>query len=276
MRVFTKSSATPLASIGVTFNTALAASSALVALAFGLSTWDRWLRRRRPHDLAWSVAMALFALGALSLWWAEARGWSSSSFRWFFLFGALTNVPWLALGTVYLLAGERIGHAVRWGVVLFTGVSAGVCWTAPMKAQVVSDEFPTAKTLFGVVPRVLAAVGSGVPALVIFAGAVWSAITLLRGNTPTLTRDARRRVVSHRKLSSGNILIAVGTVVLSASGTFAGRLGQDRAFAVTLLVGIVVLYAGFFVSSTATHVAHGERSATARLLNEVRSAAVSP
>jgi hypothetical protein len=260
---------------GVTFNTALAASSALVALAFGLSTWDRWLRRRRAHDLAWSIAMALFALGALSLWWAEARGWSANSFRFFFLFGALTNVPWLALGTVYLLAGERIGDAVRTGVVLFTGVCAGVCWTAPTKTQVVHDEFPTAKTLFGVVPRVLAAVGSGVPALVIFAGAVWSAVTLLRGHTPTLTHDARRRVVSHRKLSLGNILIAVGTLVLSASGTFAGRLGQDRAFAVTLLVGIAILYAGFFVSGMATQISQGERSATARLLNEGRSAAVS-
>jgi hypothetical protein len=34
----------------------------------------------------------------------------------------------------------------------------------------------------------------------------------------------------------------------SHSGTLAGRLGKDRAFAVTLLVGIVVLFAGFLVS----------------------------
>ena len=48
----------------------------------------------------------------------------------------------------------------------------------------------------------------------------------------------------------GNVLIAVGTLILSASGTLAGRLGKDRAFAVTLLVGIVVLFAGFLVAST--------------------------
>ena len=47
----------------------------------------------------------------------------------------------------------------------------------------------------------------------------------------------------------GNLLIAAGTLVLSASGTLAGRLGKDRAFAVTLLVGIVVLFAGFLVAS---------------------------
>lgn len=275
MRAFTKSSGRPLASQNVTLNTALAAASALVALAFGLSAWDRWLRRRRAHDLAWSIAMGLFSLGALSLWWAEARGWSDVSFRFFFLFGALTNVPWLALGTVYLLAGQRIGHAVRTGVVMFTGVCIGVCWTAPMRARIVADEFPTAKNLFGVVPRVLAGVGSGVPALVIFVGAAWSAYTLLRGRVPTLTGDARRNVAAHRRLSAGNILIAAGTVVLSASGTFAGRLGQDRAFALTLLTGIVVLYAGFLVSNSATVRIVDRRSATERVLSEASSAALS-
>ena len=39
------------------------------------------------------------------------------------------------------------------------------------------------------------------------------------------------------------------TLVLCASGTLAGRLGKDRAFAVTLLVGIVILFAGFLVAS---------------------------
>jgi hypothetical protein len=94
----------------VTLNTALAAASALIAIAFGLSTWDRWLRRHRPHELAWTIAMAFFALAAFSLWWGEARGWSEPSFRIFFMLGAVINVPWLALGTIFLLAGPRAGR----------------------------------------------------------------------------------------------------------------------------------------------------------------------
>jgi len=47
----------------------------------------------------------------------------------------------------------------------------------------------------------------------------------------------------------GNALIAAGTLILSASGTLAGRLGKDRAFAVTLLIGICVLFAGFLVAT---------------------------
>jgi uncharacterized membrane protein HdeD (DUF308 family) len=52
------------------------------------------------------------------------------------------------------------------------------------------------------------------------------------------------------QLVVGNLLIAAGTIVLSASGTLAGRLGKDTAFAITLLIGIVVLFAGFLVAST--------------------------
>ena len=47
----------------------------------------------------------------------------------------------------------------------------------------------------------------------------------------------------------GNLVIALGTLVLSGSGTLAGRLSKDRAFVVTLLAGIVVLFAGFLVSN---------------------------
>ena len=46
------------------------------------------------------------------------------------------------------------------------------------------------------------------------------------------------------------MLIAVGTLILSASGTLSRPPGQDRALAVTLLVGIAVLF-GFVTSTTA-------------------------
>lgn len=196
--------------------------------------------------------MALFALAAMSLWWAEARGWSSTSFRFFFLLGAVLNVPWLALGTVYLLAGARVGSITARVLLVFSGFAAGVIVMAPMSAEVAPDVLPTGKDLFEPLPRVLAAVGSSVPALVIFVGAAWSAWRVLRGATPALTATAKRHVGSARRLAGGNILIATGAAVLSASGSLAGRLGEDTSFAVTLLTGIVVLFVGFLVASNAT------------------------
>lgn len=228
-------------------NAALAAAATLVAVAFALSTLDRWQRRRRPHELAWTVSLALFALGSGALWWSEAAGWSVGSFRVFYLAGAVLNVPWLALGTVYLLAGQKVGDRTRWWLVFLSGLTVGVVGFAPTKGAVVPDEFPTGKDVFGVAPRVLAAVGSGVAALIIIAGALWSAWRVWRGRNPSL--GGHRTVLAPGRLVAGNLLIAVGTLVLSGSGTLAGRLGKDRAFAVTLLVGIAILFVGFLVAS---------------------------
>ena len=230
-------------------NVALAAAATLVATAFAIATFDRWQRRRRPHEGAWALSLVFFALGSFALWWAEARGWSLASFSLFFLAGAVLNVPWLALGTVYLLAGPRVGDRVRTWLIALSGAAVGVVFTAPASTSDLSGvELPKGSDLFGVAPRVFAAVGSGVAAIVIIGGAVWSIVRMLRGRQPA-TSGTHRQVIDVRRSASGNALIAIGTLVLSASGTFAGRLGADRAFAITLLAGIVVLFAGFLVAS---------------------------
>src|SRR4051812_104888 len=105
---------------------ALAAAATLVSIAFALSTLDRYLRRQRPQELAWSVSLGLFAIGAGALWWAETRGWSLATFRVFYLCGAVLTVPWLALGTVYLLAGRSIGDRGRLWVGRLGGGRIGV------------------------------------------------------------------------------------------------------------------------------------------------------
>lgn len=232
----------------MTVNVALSAAATLVASAFAISTFDRWLRRRRPHDGAWTVSLALFALGSGALWWAQSRGWSLPSFRIFFLAGAILNVPWLALGTVYLLAGPRRGHQVRTWLIGLSGAAAGVVLIAPTATDVEPTTLPKGSELFGVAPRVFAAVGSGVAALVIIAGALWSIGRVVRGRVPAIGAH-HRQIGSWRRIAAGNACIAGGTLILSASGTLAGRLGEERAFIVTLLIGVTVLFSGFLVAS---------------------------
>jgi hypothetical protein len=197
--------------------------------------------------------MALFVVAAFALWWAEGSGWSNGTFRVFFTFGAIVNVPWLGLGTIYLLAGQRAGNATMRFLLVFSGFAIGVVLTAPIRGAIDPSTLPTGSDHFEPLPRILAAVGSSVPALIIFGGAIWSAWRVIRGNTPALTSAATRQVRSTRRLAFGNILIAAGAAILSASGTFSGRLGADTSFAITLLAGIVVLFAGFLVASNATH-----------------------
>ena len=218
---------------------ALAAGATLVAVAFAMSTFDRWLARRRRHELAWSIALALFAAGALFLWLGAAAGWTLPIFRGFYLFGAVINVPVLALGTVYLLAGRRAGDRAALAVGAFAAFAAGVIASAPAHAITDPTVLPQGSDVFEALPRVLAAVASGGGALVVLGGAAWSAWQL-RG---------RGRLRRGRRMWA-NVVIAAGTLVLGASGLLNSVLGEMEAFAVTLAVGVSILYAGFLLAVT--------------------------
>ena len=212
---------------------ALAAGATLVAMAFAMSTAERWLARRRRHELAWAVALALFAAGALCLWIGASAGWTLPVFRAFYLFGAVINVPVLALGTVYLLGTRRTGDRAALAVFAFAAFSTGVIVSAPAHAIVNPNVLPQGSDVFEALPRVLAAVASGGGALVVLGGAVWSAVRLRHG----------RRMWA-------NVVIAAGTLVLGASGLLNSVLGEMEAFAVTLALGVSILYAGFLLAVT--------------------------
>src|ERR1700712_5466428 len=91
---------------------ALAATATLISLSFAFTTLQRWIERRRRQELVWTIALFMFALGAVGLWLGAAIGWDEWTFKVFYLFGAVLNVPFLALGTVYLLFGPRRGDWV--------------------------------------------------------------------------------------------------------------------------------------------------------------------
>ena len=233
---------------------ALASGATVIAFAFAGATFERWLRRRRRHELAWSIALALFTCGALSLWAGAAVGWDGVTFRLFYLFGAIVNVPFLALGTVYLLGGRRRGDSWAIAVALACAFAAGVLAVAPLTAPIEPGTLPRGSEVLGPLPRVLAAVASGVGATVVFVGAAWSAARLLArragpGGLPAGSRG----------LAAGNLLIAAGTAMLSASGLLNSVLGEMQGFAVTLAVGITVLFAGFLVVTTPPGRAAGQR-----------------
>ena len=164
----------------------------------------------------------------------RGHGWNEWTFRLFFLFGAILNVPFLALGTVYLLGGRRRGNACAIAVAPGGAFAAGVLVVAPLHAPVPVDQLPSGQEVFGALPRVLAAVASGGGAIVVIGGAAWSAWRFRRG--PMLV---------------ANGLIALGTLVLSAGGLFNSVLDEMEAFAVTLVAGITVLFAGFLVATGA-------------------------
>jgi hypothetical protein len=218
----------------------LAFLATAIATVFAQATGVRFTRRRKPHERAWTIALALFALASAALATGASTGWDRGTFRVFYLLGAVLCVPWLALGTVYLLAGTKAGRRTETALILFTGFAIGSMLSVPIHGTIAPDGgIPIGKDHFGVLPRVLAGVSSGVGATVILVGAVWSAI-----------RFARSHAEGSSRLAAGNGLIALGTLVLSSGGLVQGAVGKDQAFALTLASGIAVIYAGFAVASS--------------------------
>ena len=213
------------------FRTALGTAAALVALAFALSLADRWLARRRAHELMWTLAMAMFAIASFALAAGAAVGWTPALYRTFWLFGAVANVPFLALGTVYLLADRRRADAVAAIVVIAVAVAAGIVIASPMRVHALPrHHLAQGSDVFGALPRIAAGVGSGVAAIVVFGGALWSALR-------------------QRRLVVGNLLIALGTAITGASGLLNSVADAMTAFSITLVIGVSVIFVGFLIAS---------------------------
>src|SRR5262249_55908757 len=149
--------------------------------------------------------------------------------------GAVVNVPYLALGTVYLLFGRRAGRPTAAVVNAFAFFSAGVIAIAPLRSFLDPSKLPQGSDVFGALPRVLAAVGSGVAALVIIAGSAWSAARFIRQRT-------------NGRLALANVFIAIGTLVLGAGGVLNSVLDQMDGFAISLVAGITLLFVGFLLT----------------------------
>jgi hypothetical protein len=209
----------------------LAFITAVVSAVFTVAVALSYRRSRRSALLAWTIGLALFTVAALAGALAQSGGATQNEYRVFYLFGGILNVAWLALGTVLLVA-PRFARASLIAVIALTAVSVYAVFTTPVNLQIALDTgkgFPD-----GSLPRILAAIGSGVGSLVLIGGALWSAWVFLR------KRHNGRRALS-------NIVIAVGVIIIAAGGTVTFT-GANGILEYTNLVGLCVMFAGFLIA----------------------------
>ena len=217
----------------------LAFVAVVVSSLFAQAMLVRYTADHQPQHRAWAIALAMFALASVALATGTSTGWDNGTFRVFYLLGAVVNVP--VAGDGHRLPPGR-GSGRPGGSCGASCSSAGSrpgCCSARRWRRCRGTAIPVGKDVFGALPRILAAVGSGVAAVVIIAGAVVSAIRFARN--PQLP--------DHGRLAGANALIALGTLVLSSGGLVQGVVGHDEAFALSLAVGITIVYAGFVLAS---------------------------
>jgi len=204
--------------------------TALVSGAFAVAVALQYLRKRRPPQLAWAIGLLLFTVAAFMGFLARSGGATDVEYRLFYLFGAITNVAWLALGTVYIVA-PRFGRPALAVVLALSAVAVYAVFAAPVDIAVAVDTgkgYPD-----GSLPRILAAIGSGVGSLVLIGGALWSAWSFLRRRN-----DGRRAL--------GNVVIAAGVLLAAAGGT-AAFTGASGVVEWTNFGGVSLIFAGFLL-----------------------------
>ena len=211
--------------------------AAAASAAFAVAVLRQYAARRRPYQLAWGIALSMFTVASLALTAGVVAGWSPVSFKLYYLFGAVLNVPWLALGTVELLAGLAVRRAYLAALAVFTLVSVILVALARVTAADLAGRLlPEGKEFLPVAVRVLAVVGNTVGTLVVVGGAVASGLAMRS------RRDLRPRF-------EGTLLIALG-VLLAASGGVLAFLASSDKLALGLAVGASVMYLGFRRAST--------------------------
>lgn len=210
-------------------------AAAAVSGVFAAIMLRRFFGRQRPHELAWGVALLMFAAASFAAAMGILGGWSSFKFRTYYLFGAIVNVPFLGLGTLYLLAPRKIAHAAAAAVAVASIYAAGAVFTAQLNeaALNVAGSIPSASLVMPEAVRTLSRYFSFAGFFVVVGGALASAWRLSRA--PGITA---------RRLAAGNILIAAGTFVVAVGSGFA-RYGSGSIFAIGLLAGVTLMFAGF-------------------------------
>ena len=219
---------------------ALAFAAAAVATGFLADLVRSHVAKPRPHVAAWSAAVLMYAGATWALFWGLQFGWADITFRFFYWFGAITNVLFLALGAAYLAFGQRVGGVL---LVVFSAFGAGSgasTFGARFVADLPESGVPAGSDLFAdpenlASPRLWAIAGNAVGTLLLLGLALYSIVRFWRSNRPIVT---------------GNALIIGGTLAPVVGGTLTG-LGEGGGLALSLLVGAALLWAGFRVASGA-------------------------
>ena len=211
------------------------AVAALVSTIFAIQLLTSYAHRKRLPQLAWGIAMTMFAIASLAVAAGVSGGWDPTLYRLYWLFGAILNVPFLALGSVALLGRKPLSAVVLVIVFVVTILAIGVVASSSVHAGAVATKS---------IPRGSAAWGKGttasklptyisIPAYLVV---VLIAIASSRGG----------KLPVHR--IRGNWLIAVGATIVAAGSGFA-RYGRGAVFSVVLALGVVVMYLGFRLAS---------------------------
>jgi MFS family permease len=214
-------------------DSALALIAAVAATLFASDLWRDYRRHTRPHIAAYATGMAMFAVATWALFIGVTFGWTGTLYRTFFLFGAVLNILFLALGSMFLVVGPRAGHVMTIAIGAFAAISVTLTLTVPFQQQLPDGGIPHDVFATGFGPRLFAAIGGGLGATILIVLALVSVFRFWKTN---------------RRLVWGSLLIVAGTFAAAWGGTGLA-LGDAGGFAFSLLLAVTFIWVGYRVAS---------------------------
>ncbi len=212
-------------------------AAALISGAFAIVLGLQYRTKRRPYLLAWSVAMVVYALAALTEVVGTVSGWNGALFRAYYWLGGIILVGILGLGTLYLLA-PRVAPMALWVLAALSLLGLVAVIGASIQADPLQTrQVPPLKALpaeggpFNVLAIALAASINIAGTVVLVGGALWSAYGLWRRG------HAWERLVA-------NVLIALGALIVASASSLT-RFGSYDFFYLGQAAGVAVMFLGF-------------------------------
>jgi hypothetical protein len=206
-----------------------------VSTIFAIQLLTTWTHRRQFPHLTWGIAMIMFAVASVAVTAGVGGGWDPTLFRVYWLFGAVLNVPYLALGSVALLARRNLSALMLLLVVAATLIAVVTVATATAHFPVTAPKnIPRGSQVWGK-GTLVAQLGRymSIPAYVIVV-----LVALI---------SSRRRTLAASRVR-GLWLIAIGATITATGGPMA-RYGRGSIFSVLLAVGVIVMFVGFRLST---------------------------
>jgi len=216
------------------------AATAILGFIFTYLVFAQWLKRRKPHQLAWTVGLLFYAVAAVMEAWSEYIGsWNPYVYRIYIVLAA-SLVGFLGLGSYYLIARKRFGPDV------YLGMNVGwisVFLLGSLTAQLKLEKLVPGITVGG------QALGESFsfPRYMSFFFNVPGTFFLLGGAVISIWRFSKKREYAYRMWA--NVLIAIGTICIAGAGSMA-RAGQTVGLYPGEMVASAILLAGFLMAGT--------------------------
>jgi len=216
----------------ITISRYLPILSTIISAAFAWAILARYRLKPQSYQLLWwGIGIITYGAGTLIESLVTLLGWQVVLFKAWYIAGALLGGAPLAIGTIYLLLGNRVGHIAVVLLITTVVLTSVFVILSPVRMELVDPTMLSSKVLVWQSIRRVSPFINGLAALFLIGGAIYSAI----------------RFFSHpesRHVSIGNVFIAAGAL-LPGIGGMGSRMGHTELLYIGEFIGLILIWIGY-------------------------------